>query len=344
VWLALEKKYRAAALMFAAMLPAIAAWMLWSCMHMSRAHDLVSLYYTDYLGYEKLNVTWHDLPIVMWKNLDGLFAGIAELLIFDFAKTPFGMHLARFLAITAIAGTVRFARLRGMTVYHWFALLYTAILLVWHFPPTNRFVLPLYPLLLAGLATELANLTVVFRSAWPRDRGSRALITVMATAITGIACLGVVFNARAVFRDIPAIINQHRTVLTSNRTAFAWIAQHTPIGNFYAYDDPVFYLYTGRHAASLPVLPQPFYREDREAAIRPFRAMPAFAREQHIDYFLFTAADFHRDLPDAVRAEVQGILANDRGIERIYMQQVSTVYRLKPTAGSSSLPGRPWCR
>lgn len=45
--------------------------------------------------------------------------------------------------------------------------------------------------------------------------------------------------------------------------------------------------------------------------LRPFRAMPAFAREQHIGYFLFTAADFHRDLPDAERAEVRRILASE---------------------------------
>jgi hypothetical protein len=55
--------------------------------------------------------------VVIWKNLDGVFAGIAELLIFDLAKTPFGMHLSRFLAIVVIAGTVRFPRLRGMTAY-----------------------------------------------------------------------------------------------------------------------------------------------------------------------------------------------------------------------------------
>jgi len=92
LWLAVQKRYRAAILMFAAMLPAVASWMLWSRAHMSHARDLVSLYYTDYIGYQVLNVTWRDLPVVMWKNLDGVFAGIAELLIFDLANTPFGMQ------------------------------------------------------------------------------------------------------------------------------------------------------------------------------------------------------------------------------------------------------------
>ena len=330
LWLITRKRYRAAILMFAAMVPAVAGWMLWSRAHIAHARDLVSLYYTDYLGYEVLNVTWHDLPVVMWKNLDGVFAGIAELLIFDLAGTPFGMHLARFLAIVVIAGTVRFARERGMTAYHWFALMYTAILLVWHFPPNNRFLLPLFPLLLAGVATELANLAGVIRSAWPRGTPNRILSSAIGAGVAGIVCFGAVANFHAVSRDIPAIIHQHRTVLTSNRAAFAWIAQHAPSGDFYAYDDPVFYLYTGRHAVSLPVAPQPFYREDREAVLRPFRAMPAFASEQHIDYFLFTAADFHRDLPDAERVEVRRILGNDPDLMPLYRSPLSSVLRLTP--------------
>ena len=328
LWLVLRKKYRAAVVMFAAMLPAVAAWMLWSRAHMSHARDLVSLYYTDYLGYQVLNVTWRDLPVVMWKNLDGVFAGIAELLIFDLATTPFGMHLARFLAIVVIAGTVRFACRRGMTAYHWFALMYTAILLVWHFPPNNRFLLPLFPLLLAGLAIELSNLAGVVRSAWPRGASTRILSSAIAAGVAAIVCCGAVANSRAIFRDIPGIVNQHRAVLASNRAAFTWIAQHAPSGNFYAYDDPAFYLYTGRHAVSLPVAPQPFYREDREAVLRPFRAMPIFARVQHIDYFLFTAADFHRDLPEAERAEVRRILANDPHLTLLYQSPLSSVLEL----------------
>ena len=325
LWLALRKKWRAAALMFGAMLPAVAGWMLWSRAHMLHARDLVSLYYTDYLGYQVLNVTWRDLPVVMWKNLDGVLAGIAELLIFDLGKTPLGMHLARFLAIVVIAGTVRLARLRGMTVYHWFAVMYTGILLVWHFPPNNRFLLPLFSLLLAGLYTEAANLAGVIRSAWVGGLPNRVVAVAIVTGIASVAVFGVVSNARATFRGIPGIINQHREVLASNRAAFAWIGQHTHAGNFYAYDDPVFYLYTGRHAASLPVAPQPFYREDREAILRPFRAMSEFAREQNIAYFLFTAADFHRDLPDAERSEVRRILASDPSLETVYRSALSSV-------------------
>ena len=74
---------------------------------------------------------------------------------FDLGKTTFGMHLSRFLSIGAIVGVVRLARTRGVTPYHGLAAAYTAILLVWHFPLDERFLLPLFPLLLVGVGSEL---------------------------------------------------------------------------------------------------------------------------------------------------------------------------------------------
>src|SRR5689334_17105924 len=180
LWLALRRKFRAAAILFCAMLPAVVWWMLWARQHRSHARDIVSLYYTDYLGYQIYNVCWRDLPLVMWKNLDAIFSSVGGLLIFDLGNTPAGVHLARLLAIGAIIGTVRFARQRGMTPYHWFAAGYTAILLVWHFQPNERFLLPLYPLLLAGIATELGHLARVIRKTWPRSMANRVVGVAMA--------------------------------------------------------------------------------------------------------------------------------------------------------------------
>ena len=330
LWLVLRRKYRAAAVMFGGMLPAVAGWMLWSRAHMSQSRDLVTLYYTNYLGYQVYNVGWRDLPLVMWKNLDGVFCGIAELLIFDLSKTPAGTYPARFLGVVVIAGAVRLARRSGMSPYHWFAVAYTAILLVWHFPPNNRFLLPLFPLLLAGLATELANLAGVVRKEWPRGPAQKVIVAGLCAGAAGVVYVAIVWNVRALTDELPLVMSQHRAVLDSDRRAFTWIAQNALIGNFYAYDDPAFYLYTGRHAASLPVAPLPFYREDRESILRPFRAMPKFAREQHLDYLLFTAADFHRDLGDAERAEVRRILAREKAFEPIYRSALSSVFMVSP--------------
>lgn len=330
------RRYRSAAVFFCAMLPAVAGWMLWAGHHMTGARDIVSLYYTNYLGYQIYNIGWRDLPLVMWKNLDGVFSGIAGLLIFDLGKSALGVHLSRLLAIGAIVGVVRLARTRGVTPYHGFAAAYTAILLVWHYPPNERFLLPLFPLLLAGVGRELAHLGSVIRSAWRQGALNRAVAAGMVAGAATLAAFGMVMNAGAIFREFPGIMGQHRAVLASNRAAFAWIAQHAPgAGAFYAYDDAVFFLYTGHHAASLPVAPMPFYREDRAAILRPFRDMPAFAREQGLDYLFFSAADFHRDLPDAERAEVRRILSRQPEMIQEYAWGLSAVYRLQQTGAGS---------
>jgi len=95
-----------------------------------------------------------------------------------------------------------------------------------------------------------------------------------AAALTG---LGIWTNARAIFQEFPGLIGQHRDLLANDRAAFSWIAQNVAAGAFYPYDDPSFSLYTGHHAASLPVASMPFYREDRDAILNPFSNMPAFA-------------------------------------------------------------------
>ena len=79
----------------------------------------------------------------------------------------------------------------------------------------------------------------------------------------------------------------------------------------------------------------PFYREDRVAILRPFRDMPNFAREQRLDYLFFTAADFHRDLPEPERAEVRLILSHEPEMVRVYDRELSAIYRLQPPGAGS---------
>src|SRR5205085_3060789 len=136
---------------------------------------------------------------------------------------------------------------------HWFAAAYTALLLVWHFPANERFLLPLFPLLLAALATEAQHLAAGIQAAWKKDAANRAVAAGVCAALAALVCAGLALDFDAVYKQIPEAIEQHRMVLASNRAAFAWIAQHAPDASFYAYDDPVFYLYTGQHAASMPV-------------------------------------------------------------------------------------------
>src|SRR5262245_36784015 len=56
LWLIRRRRYRSAAAPFCAMLPAVAGCMLSAGQNMPGAHDIVSLYYIHYLGYQIYNI------------------------------------------------------------------------------------------------------------------------------------------------------------------------------------------------------------------------------------------------------------------------------------------------
>src|SRR5581483_6807455 len=106
--------------------------------------------------YQFLNVGWSNLGIVLWKNVDQVLYGMGSLAMPKvFELLPLKI-LTQVIAIAMISGVVRLARRGVMLQYAAFALVSIGMLLVWHFPPTERFVLPLLPLLIAGLVEELA--------------------------------------------------------------------------------------------------------------------------------------------------------------------------------------------
>ena len=151
---------------------------------MTHSWDLVTLYYTNYVGFEIYNVPLRDLPLVVWYNLDGFLQGAGKLLIFD---VPYGSkHLERVIAVAAIAGCVRLAMQKRTLQYPLAALGMSAILLVWHFPPDQRFVFPMYPLLLMGLATELRNICRALQHAWAKPAfADRFVVAGFGTLLAG---------------------------------------------------------------------------------------------------------------------------------------------------------------
>ena len=87
-----RRQFRAAALFLAAMLPAPLAWQWWVSHHLSRSWDLVTLYYTNYLGFQIYNVPLRDLPLVIWHNLDAFLMGTRTgTLAVGFGAMPSGL-------------------------------------------------------------------------------------------------------------------------------------------------------------------------------------------------------------------------------------------------------------
>jgi hypothetical protein len=335
---ALRRHYKKAGLFFATMLPAVAAWQWWVARHLTHSRDLVTLYYTNYLGFQTYNVPLHDLPLVIWYNLDGFLMGAGRLLIFDLPYES--KALERVLAIAAIAGCVRLAARRGELQYPVAALGMSALLLVWHFPPDQRFVFPLYPLLLMGLATELGNLSRMLRLTWAKpafsDRFAAAGVGALLAGVAAFAVFCTIFGLAAV---IPGLFASYRADFEARRPAYAWIACHAPAdANVYAYEDPLVFLYTGHKACRLPIPPKFLYHSDDAGIAKLMGSIADFARGYRLNYLLLTPDDYHRDLNErGTRGLTEAMQSS--AFREVYTSNGAAIYRLNPASGVQPVGG-----
>ena len=175
----------------AGMIPAIAGWTLWSRSHTPGGHDIVTLYYTNYLAYQFANVTRDNILVVLWKNFSGLLEALGSFLFPQMLQGLPGKIILQPLAIAMILGCVRMAR-RRVSLYLIFAAISAGVLLVWHGVPNQRLVMPLVPLFLAGFWTEAVHFSGLVRKALAHpDRSQRVgaygfagfLIAILATGL-----------------------------------------------------------------------------------------------------------------------------------------------------------------
>jgi hypothetical protein len=333
---ALRRQFKKAVLYMAAMLPAVVGWQWWLSGHLSRSWDLVTLYYTNYVGFQIYNVTLGDLPLVMWHNLDGILMGAGRLLTFD---VPFGSkHLERLAAVAAIAGCARMARRTHQLQYPTFACGFSLALLVWHYPPDQRFVFPLYPPLLAGLWTELENVYQVLRVSWRKPAfADRAAALAGAGVLAALALLIAFTSTYGLFRFLPDVFASYRSDLAARRPAYEWLAHNAaPEAKVFAYDDPLLYLYSGRRSCNLPIPPKLYYHNDQAGIDKMLVNLPDFASEYQLNYVLIAKDDFYRDLHERGAQCLKQAVEGNRIFQPLYKTSAVTVYRFN---GRTPFPG-----
>ena len=88
------KKRREALAFFLGMIPMVVGWMAWARIHQSSSTDFISLYNTNYLGFQLANVHWNDLGTVAWTNLAHMLYEMGALL-FPLEDASFFLQLLR---------------------------------------------------------------------------------------------------------------------------------------------------------------------------------------------------------------------------------------------------------
>jgi hypothetical protein len=332
-WFVWRRESRRAVQFAVGMIPFILGWMLWSRNHILHTTDQTLIYYTDYAKMEFLTIGLDNFHIVLWKNIDGLLYGIGSLALPQvFALLPVKI-LTQVIGVAMISGTVRLYR-RGIAVqYSFFALLSAAMLIVWHFPPTERFVLPLCPLLLAGLVTELEHISTMLKSAFGhKDIGQRVVAAGMSACVAGIVLAALIVQCFMSFGHLYDSAKDRRATLVDLRSAYAWVSANVPDSSrVLSNDDPLLYLYSGRRGQSVPRGTRAWYANDRESAVATYRDIAAYCRKNGFEYFYSNAEDTSRwgDDPESVQAVRRAVKENPE-LKPVFESGFGTVYRVLP--------------
>lgn len=337
---------RAKAIVFgAAMFPFVAGWMLWARLHQLHTDDAALVYYTDYFRYEVYNVSFKTLHLFLWKNLDGLVSGLGYIILPNVTSSLFMKILAEVIGVAMISGTVRMVRrgvvTHGLAVhYAIFALGSAFLLVIWHFPPNERFVLPLVPLAFAGLLTEMEHFVGMARAGMRhRDVSQRiaAAVMVALAALVFAGAFALQTYVAGVFLDETQREQRLRNI--DHRGAYAWMrANLPPDAALVAYNDPVLYLYSGHRSISRPLPPYIWYTEDHARAIEMYRDVASYAREHGAAYIYYTTADLRRDMGDQEAAPIEDAVRHNPSLTEIYQRGIGTVYRVDAAAGGRDRP------
>jgi hypothetical protein len=327
-WLRGKRPY--AVVYAAGMLPFVIGWTLWSRANMLATSDPDVIYYLNYVAGYLNNISLSSLPLFVWKNLDGLLTSLGSLVLPQVFGIGFLKGIAWVMAIAMIAGIVRLVRNGHGAAYAYFASGSVLMLLIWHFPPNERLVLPLFPLALAGLVYELKNFVTTMAKGLKHPEIGQRVVGAMMIGVLGLILLGSLalqFYVGQVF--LPDSAAAQRKANIPNRAAYAWIRATTPgDANFFAALDPTLYLYTGHHAMSRPLPPALWYHEDHEGVLAHYSNLVSYARAHKLAYVLVNDADFRQEMNDEDRARLEKAIRSNAGLKKVWESDTAAIYQV----------------
>lgn len=324
-----RRQFRQAAWFAAAMAPAVIGWQWWAAAHRAPI-DPLTIFYTDYVAYHRIDVPVSQWPELLAFNANPVVKGIGELLIFDEDFGFLALTLARVLTAASISGCVRLMREGRFVHYGWFALLYTAQFLMWNFPPTHRFFLPILPLVAAGLWRELQSLRTIIAAAFAKKGADRVVAYAMCGLLGLLGIHAVRSNADGLIHFLPPVFRERATLLAHKREAYRWVESHLGQGSaVLSYQDPLDYLYTGRRSVSLRVLPGILKRGDKTEVQHFFAGLPKLMAEHGVDHVLLSEGDYHMDRPELTVKAYRSIFKNSEAFEPVFERGATVVYKMK---------------
>lgn len=330
VCLWLEGRRKEAVQFVGVFLPFVLAWLIWARMHQAPGTDIVTMYYTNYIGYQLLNVHVNEFHIFLWKNLDGVLWGIGSLFIPRIFDSLLMKILAQTLAVAALIGVGRLAKQPKVRPFVFFSVLYVIVLIIWHFPPNERFMLPLFPLLAAGFVNEMARLWGGIRLGFGHPLFSQRVVAVALGCVVSAIILGAaVSQAYTAAILMPDMLSRQRLRLAEQRLAYDWIGENLALdARVMSAMDPLLYLYTGRRSCQVVVPTVYWYRDDTKGALKHYENLVAYAKDQNMQYLYLTDQDYARDMTESDHREVLRAMKESKHLRLLKRFEAGGIYRI----------------
>jgi hypothetical protein len=185
----------------------------------------------------------------------------------------------------------------------------------------------MFPLALAGLATELEHFVGLLRSSLRhKDRSQRVVAAGM------IAAAGLVFGGALALQAYVNLVTQPlsaqeaRVKKAGQGAAYQWIRRNAmPETKAMAYSDPALYLYTGLPVVRQSLLPKLWYREDHPGTVDLWGNIAPFAHQHGLRFYYFVESDLSA-VTEEDREAILKLHRESPGMKPVYQKGPVKIY------------------
>jgi len=247
LFLFLRKQMRLSWFFFASALPLVAGWQAWTATH---AAAIVG---TPYLDEYLRVIRSKGLGEHLLTQVSTFSASVAEAFWHGIIEFLHGIPLHHLFLAAAISGCVRMGRRQQWPLFLIFTALYLVMINCWWFQGLGRLLVPVWPIMLAGIAEEASH----FASLAGQSLKSKAAPR---WALVALGVFIVIRNDMVTWRKTAAVYQTERRNRARDRVAYAWIAEHAGSGSIVlAWKDGAAFLYAGipaSHDLFVATIPQ----------------------------------------------------------------------------------------
>jgi hypothetical protein len=209
-----------------------------------------------------------------------------------------------------------------------FAAAFALMLVVWHFPPTPRFVIPILPLMLAGFFTQAKDIVLSIRNAY-RDRKQRVAALVFSAVLVVATAFAVWNNAVLAMEIAPVNAQGAASMMRDTLECADRIDRELPSdARILTDNDALVYLRTGRTSMRIFVPPKCWYTDNPDSMWKESARMPEVGTAHGMRYVLYHR-DYLRNLSRESMDQFIAALETDPALRLLFRCGGAAVYEIR---------------